>query len=117
MKNLNQFMLFDWKTFSDGKRFRVTGTSEWKDYDSGNHLGTKVEVAIVEDRTQYKPDKNGNVQTNSYEKFPVKVAKNVSVPVGAFVALDGVTATVYGEYRNQLSVKAQDIHVLTAHKE
>lgn len=117
MRNLNQFMLFDWKTFAESKRFRVTGTSEWKDYDSGNHLGTKVEVAIVEDRTQYKPDKSGNAQTNLYEKFTIKVAKNITVPIGALVVPDGVTATVYGEYRNQLSVKAQDIHVLTAHKE
>ena len=105
MKKLNLFNTFNWSAFAKGKRFVCTSSAEWKDFTSGAHLGTKVEVAIVEDLTDY----GDNSVSNLFEKLAFKVAKDISVPVGAEVQPKGVQASVYGDYRNQLSCTAQDI--------
>lgn len=113
MKGLNGFVTFDWVSFAEGKVFIVTGCSEWIDFDSKSHLGTKVDVVIALDRTPYK-FKDGKEFSNRYEKISFKVQKDVSIPLDAKVMPKGVTATIYGEYRNQLSVKCEDIAVATA---
>ena len=46
------------------------------------------------------------------EKLTVKVPKDVDVPMNSHVRLVNVYATVYGNYRNQLSVTADDIEVI-----
>ena len=107
MKKLNLFTVFDWPSFVKGKRFVCTGCSEWKDFDTGTYLGTKVETAIVADTTDYGDD-SGSV-TNLFEKLVFKVGKNLTVPIGAEIQAKGVQATVYGDYRNQLSCTAEDI--------
>lgn len=111
MKKLNQFQRFDWNAFCNGKLFLVTGTSEWQDYDTKEHLGTKVEVVIYKDDTKYA-QKEGEHITNRFEKLTFKVGKDIEVTLGSFVIPVGVTASIYGDYRNQLSVKAEDIKVL-----
>ena len=110
MKGLNQFVAFDWDRFADGKVFVVTNVSEYTDFETKNHLGTKVEAVIAVDRTPYS-FKDGKHFSNLYEKVTFKVAKDVNVPLEAKVQPKGVTATIYGEYRNMLSVKCQDIAV------
>lgn len=114
MKNLYQFQKFDLPAFLEGKELTVTGCGLWKDHDTGAELGTKVDVAITKDETVYPTGKDGNVQTNLYEKFAIKVPKAVSIPVGAIVTIVNGTATVYGDYRNQLSVRADDVKVVQA---
>jgi hypothetical protein len=116
MKKLNQFQRFDWNAFSDGKLFLVTGTSEWQDYDTKEHLGTVVEVVIYKDDTKYV-QKEGEHVTNRFEKLKFKVRKDVDVPLNRLVQPVGVTATIYGDYRNQLSVKADDIKVIQTSKQ
>lgn len=112
MKNLNQFNSFDWEAFATGKVFRVVGASEWVDYESKTHLGTRVTVAIIEDNTAYKPGRDGNVSTNLLEKITFKVSKDITVPPGSVVVPVNAVATIYGEFRNQLSVKADGIRVV-----
>lgn len=115
MKKLSQFMRFDFAAFSQGKVYRVVGTSEWVDYSTKAHMGTKVDVAIIKDDTQYKQKEGENV-TNLFEKLTFKVRKDVNVPMNAHVIPVNAVGTVYGEYRNQLSITADDIQVRIPNK-
>ena len=110
MKGLNQFLLFNWDAFAEGKSFLVTGVSEYQDFDTKQHLGTKVQCVISSDKTQYS-FKDGKEFTNRFEKITFKVLKDVDIPLESRVMPRGVTANIYGEYRNQLSVKCEDIAV------
>lgn len=111
LKKLTVFLLFVWDKFAVGKEFTVVGVSPWLDYDTKQTLGTKVDVFISADRTPY-PVKNGETVSNLYEKLSFKVSKTVTIPVGSKVIPVNPVATVYGEYRNQLSVKCDDIKIL-----
>lgn len=111
MKCLYQFENFDMDRFLSGKELTVTACGPWLDYDTKAQLGTKIETVITRDKTPYTPGKNG-IATNLYEKMTVKVAKEVSVPISSQIELINATANVYGDYRNQLSVKAEDVKVI-----
>lgn len=115
LKKLTQFLKFDWEAFAKGKTLQVIGTSEWVDYETKVHMGTKIEVVIVRDNTQYT-QKEGEHVTNTFEKLTLKIRKDVSVPMNTYVMPVNVTAKVYGDYRNQLSVTADDIRVITPSK-
>ena len=110
MKGLNQFLKFDFDAFAQGKQFTVVGTGEYADFETKQHLGTKVDCVITIDKTPYD-FKDGKSFTNRYEKITFKVEKDVSIPIDAHVMPKGVTARVYGEYRNQLAVTCKDIAV------
>lgn len=87
MKNLYQFQKFDLIAFLQGKELTVTGCGPWVDFDTHEERGTKVEVAITKDMTDYPPAKDGRVVTNLFEKFAIKVPEAVSIPVGAVVTI------------------------------
>ena len=114
LKNLYHFERFDLIAFLMGKELTVTDCRPWKDRDSQQELGLKYEVAITKDKTAYPPAKDGRTASNLYEKFTVKVPKTLSVPIGAVVTIVNGTATIYGDYRNQLSVRAEDLKVVQA---
>lgn len=114
MKALIAFLKFMLDDFLRDKELTVTGCGPWVDYDTHEEKGTKIEVAVTQDATVYPPGKDGRVVTNLFEKFAIKVPKTVSVPVGAVVTIVNGTATVYGDYRNQLSVRAEDVKVVQA---
>lgn len=111
MKKLNQFVRFLFEDFSKGKVYRVTGIRPWSDYDTKERLGTKIDVIIAEDNTAYDT-KNGETVTNQYEKLTFKIQKDVNIPMNARVVPVNPVAVVYGEYRNQLAVTADDIRVI-----
>ncbi len=111
MKKLNQFTTFDWNAFAKGKAFLATGKSEWKNFDTGEHLGTKIEAVIARDETEYDTH-DGETVTNLYEKLTFKVRKDMDVPVNTQIQPKGVVASVYGDYRNQLSCTADDILIV-----
>lgn len=102
------FTTFNWNLFAKEKRFLSTSKSEWKNFNTGEHLGTKVEAVIAADNTNYG-DQNGDTVTNLYEKLTFKVRKDIDVPLNVEIVPKGVTAIVYGDYRNQLSCTAEDI--------
>ena len=55
---------------------------------------------------------DGKAISNLFEKMDWKVERDINIPVGVQVEpVEGV-ATIYGEYRNQLSVKVADIKVI-----
>lgn len=120
MKKLGQFTDFDFEAFAAGKSFQVTGIKQWLDFEGKNKppLGTAVEVAIVEDNTVYfgKGDEVDNTVTNLFEKFSIKIADvapaMLGIKVGDIVEPIGATASVYGDFRDKLSVKAENIRVV-----
>lgn len=111
MKHLSQFLHFNWDAFAEGKRFLVTSCRPWVDFDSKETLGTAVEVVIYKDETEYR-QREGEQTTNLFEKLTFKVNKELDIPLKSFIEPINATATIYGEYRNQLSVKCDDITVL-----
>lgn len=115
MKKLNQFNKFLFEEFSKGKVYRVIGVHPWVDFETKKHMGTKVDVVVAEDNTQYAT-KDGEVVTNQYEKLTFKIKKDVVVPTNARVMPVNPVATVYGEYRNKLAVTADDIRVIVPQK-
>ena len=75
-------------------------------------LGSKVEVVIAADKTDYGVAE-GEVISNIYEKLTVKVPKmGLGFPLNTEVKLVNAEAMVYGEYRNQLSVTAENVEVV-----
>ena len=62
-------------------------------------------MAITKDETEYV-QREGESVNNLYEKLTVKVPKELKIPAGTKVSIKGGKATVYGEYRNQLSITA-----------
>ena len=104
LKCLGQFNKFDLTGFTADKTLTLTGASAWKDYATQQVMGTKVELTITKDDTPYKT-KDGESVSNLYNKLIVKVPGKVEI--------EGGEATVYGEYRNQLSVKAASVRPVT----
>ena len=111
MKGLGSFVSFDWARFSNGKTFQAVGCGPWVDFESKAKLGSKVEVVITKDDTAY-PAKDGKVISNIFERLQFKVAKDIAIPVGAIVEPVDAVATVYGDFRNKLSVKVADVRVV-----
>lgn len=112
LKRLALFQYFDIESFLEKKKLMTVGVQEWKDYETQNILGTKVEVVIVADETDYG-NADGNVVNNLYEKLSVKIpAKLSNVPMKAIIKLHNPTATIYGEYRNALSITADNIEIV-----
>mgnify|MGYP004470857503 CR=1 FL=1 len=111
LKKLSQFERFDAEGFFENLNLGAVGQSEWKDFITGEHKGTKVEVVIIGDKHNYN-SANGQQISNIYEKLTVKVPKDIDVPMNSHVRLVNAYATVYGNYRNQLSVTADDIEVI-----
>lgn len=112
MKYLNQFLKFNWDEFSKGKRFLIVGRKDWIDYDTKEFLGTKLDVAIFQDSTNYEY-KDGEVGSNLYERFIVKISDNIDVPMNVEIRLKNVEANVYGDYRNLLSVVAEEVVIVS----
>ncbi len=113
MKGLSQFLMFDWDGFAKDKAFVCTGVSEYSDYNTGAHIGSRVEAIISVDKTAYD-FRNGQSFTNKFEKIVFKVTKDVNIPIEARIQPRGVVAKVYGDYHNLLSITCSDIAVATS---
>lgn len=111
LRGLNQFVKFDTEAFLKGKVLVATGLKDYIDYNTKEHLGKEVKAAIVQDDTIYT-FKEGETFSNVYESLPIKVKKDVDIPIGARIIPVNAVATVYGDYRNQLSVKCDDIQII-----
>ena len=111
LKTLSIF-LNDIEGFLEKKKIMIIGIQEWKDFDTQKFLGTKVEVVITSDKTDYGTT-GGEVVTNLYEKLTVKIpAKLTNIPMNVEVRLVNPEAVVYGEYRNALSITAENIEIV-----
>lgn len=111
MKYLSQFNSFDFEAFSKGKVFVVTGCVPWKDYKTKEVLGTRVDCVIAVDKTEYLR-KEGDTSSNRFEKISFKVDRNdLIIPNDSRVMPVDAEAKIWGDYRNQLSVKCSDVQV------
>lgn len=112
LKKLRNFLTFDYVGFAKGKRLLSVGQQPWKDFKTGEVLGTKVEAVIAQDKTDYGL-KDGETVTNLYEKLTFKIPKVIEIPMNVEIRPKNPVATVYGDYQNQLSITAEDIEVLS----
>lgn len=113
MKGLSQFQCFDWDAFAQGKAFVVVGVGAYQDFQTKENLGTKLDCVIAIDKTVYD-FKNGTPFSNRYEKISFKVKKDINIPLETRVVPKNVKATIYGEYRNMLSVTCEDVDIIPA---
>lgn len=109
MKNLSQFMYFDIDGFLTGKTLLLIRIDPWLKYDTKENLGTKAELVITSDKTDYGNSAKSN---NLYEKIVVKVPKELNLPLNSTVKLIEPVANVYGDYRNQLSIVSENLEVV-----
>lgn len=112
LKKLRNFLKFDDVEFFKGKRLLSVNQQPWKDFKTGEVLGTKVETVIMQDKTDYGL-KDGEVVSNLYEKLTFKIPKVIEIPMNVEIRPKNPVATVYGDYQNQLSITAEDIEVLS----
>lgn len=106
MKGLTKFLVFSAPDFLRGKTLQFMQQSEWVDYDTEEVLGYKYRLIILEDETDY-----GNYDIdNSGEKLDVKIRGN-TIPIRKLelVQLVNPIGKVYGDYKNKLSIEADDI--------
>lgn len=113
MKSLTQFQKFDIDGFLKGKLLFFVSEAEYEKYENGSPVGReglKAELIIMKDETEYKDGKTGD---NLYEKLIVKVptAKStLGLALNQPVRLVNVLkASLYGDYRNQLSITAENV--------
>ena len=115
LKMLNRFQKFDSERFFSGKKFLLTKIEEWREGENQDNLhtvGVKVTGVIAVDQTQYSKDLQG---INEGETITFKVRKPLSnfqdweplQTVFMAVAFDRVN--IWGDYRNQLSVRVPDL--------
>lgn len=118
MYGLTQHLHFDCAAFLTGKVLSVASCGPLQDFATKQVTGSKVTTVITEDNTPYKPKADGSTISNLYEKIVVKVPgkMGLTIPVGSVVELINPVGTVYGEYRNQLSITADDIKIIGAAK-
>lgn len=118
LKNLNQFEGFNINEFLKEKRLLVTGVKDWKEYESNRVLGKAIEVTIISDNSVYLDSKGNKLEgvSNRFEKLTFKVSKDVDVPLDSIVTPVNAVAKVYAQkdskFRNQLSIKCDDIKII-----
>lgn len=119
LKKLSQFQVFDSKSFFESKDFLLSKIEEWQEQEESQNLktvGTKVTGVIFVDKSTYG---NAGTGINRGESITFKVSQPVTnfSSWKAFNTVFKATAftkvTVYGEYRNQLSVKVPSLTVIS----
>ena len=107
LKGLPGFQRFDLEGFLEGKRLVYLKAIPWE--KDGQEVGSKVILQILEDNTIYQ-----KAGTNNFgEQMTIKVRDQAPSTYGKLKPLvtevqvtDVERATLYGDYRNQLSIIA-----------
>lgn len=116
MKKLKQFSRFDCEAFFKDKDVRVMAQEPWNEYEDGKatkQLGTTFKCVIATDNTKYEgkdvePDLNAGEQINVKVPQPPKQFKKFSR-----ITFVNPTASVYGSFQSELSVKADDVEIIS----
>ena len=111
MRMLSKFTNFDLEGFLKDKVLMVTDCAPLEDYVSKKVVGSKIEVTIFQDKTEY-PQVNGRTISNRFEKFNIKVHKSIDIPLNSVVVPVNGKGSVYGDFKNQLSVTADDVKIV-----
>lgn len=115
MKRLSDFLEFRLKEFLQDKTIRVTDQKQWfEDAEKKVVLGDSIEGGIARDNTLHTTKAGEQLRNvNLYEKFSIKVpVGHTPVKIGDIIEIVDGKATVYGDYRNKLSVRAKDVRVI-----
>lgn len=112
LKGLRDFQKFDVMEFLTDKKLLLMGAEPWKDYQSGSILGVRIKTIIWVDRTQYnKPD-----VTNEGSELDIKLPNAVPDQFidikRKFITLNNPVGVIYGQYQNQLSIKADSVEIV-----
>lgn len=110
MKRLNIFSHVDVETMVANMELKAMKSEILSDFETKKELGAKYTVLIWSDSNDY-----GTIGvSNAGETFTVKVLgqkpKSIETPID--MELVNPTGVIYGDYRNQLSVTADDIILL-----
>nr|WP_072536925.1 hypothetical protein [Anaerococcus mediterraneensis] len=110
MKGLSKFMAFNASAFFKDKEIMVIANEDWVDYENGKPTepkGTKYKCMIVTDKTNYG---EGASKLNEGEQIIIKV-EGKAKPYDKFsrVKMINPKCNVYGEYRNNISITAEDV--------
>lgn len=108
MKKLKLFAPFNAELFFSNLVLQFVKLEEV--YTKGIKSGVKYHLLIITDNNNYGDDSSLNLG----ELIKVKVENNkcnTNLTWGAIVELVCPRASIYGEYQNQLSVKADDVLV------
>ncbi|WP_179123806.1 hypothetical protein [Paraliobacillus ryukyuensis] len=115
MKKLRQFNKFDCETFFKEKDVRVMAHEPWNEYVDGQatkQLGTKYKCVIVTDNTKYE-GKDVHPDLNAGEQIDVKVPQSPKdYKKFSRIMFVNPTASVYGQFMSELSVKADDVDII-----
>lgn len=106
LKGLRDFVEFDALGFLKDKQLLLMQEDDWKDFDSGKVLGAKLKVTIWTDDTKYHKDGINNEGSELVIKVPGLRAEQVNHNNRGFIRLKNPTGNVYGDYQNDLSLKA-----------
>lgn len=106
LKGLRDFVKFVAREFLAGKQLLLMQESEWKDFNSGKVIGAKLKATIWTDDTKYKKDETSNEGSELDIKIPGLMAEEVNRNNRGFIRLKNPTGVVYGDYQNDLSLKA-----------
>lgn len=114
LKKLSRFQKFDAQNFFKSKEMLFTKIEEWQEGDAENRqtVGTKVTGVILIDKTDYGNDQVG---INKGESIVFKVSQPVTEFAGwkpfvtRFQCHSFTKVTLYGDFRNQLSVKVPSL--------
>lgn len=107
---LSHFKKFDNKGFFGPKKLLLFSMDEWRDFDTKKVIGAKLNTVIWADNSDY-----GDMRvSNKGRSMVVKVAGLKPQPVESpeFISLRNPRGIIYGEYQNQLSVKADGFDVI-----
>ena len=107
MKRLNAFSHVDVETMTSNMELKAMKSEILSDFETKKELGAKYTVLIWSDSNDY-----GTIGvSNAGETFTVKILGQNPKPIETPVDIELVnpTGVIYGDYRNQLSVTADDI--------
>lgn len=112
------FMKFNLPVFLKGKKLEIANIAEHKKYvdgQPGDVDGVSVKVAIVSDPTDYGQPGVSNL----YQLFTVRIngarlddVVGIMKPGDPVQLVHYVKASIYGQYRDQLSVQVNSINDL-----
>ena len=118
MQGLIQFLHFDSRLFFLQKTLSVVSCVPLSDYSTKQVIGSKIISVITRDDTQYRPKSDGSVISNLFEKITIKVpGKSLTLAPGTVIELVRPVGTVYGDFRNQLSITADDVKIVNEAKD
>ena len=116
LKGLRGFQKFDVRGFLNGKQLLLMGMEDLKDHQSGKVIGAKLKTVIWTDDTTYQKDGINNEGAELEVKVKGLTAQVVDRENRGFIKLRNPNATIYGDFQNLLSVKADGFDYVDENK-